>query len=30
VRAGVTSYDNDVWLSRTVMAAATAPVGGPV
>jgi scyllo-inositol 2-dehydrogenase (NADP+) len=28
VRAGVTSYDNDVWLSRTVMAAAAAPVGG--
>jgi predicted dehydrogenase len=29
VRAGVTSHDNDVWLSRTVVAAASAPLGGP-
>lgn len=28
VKAGVTSHDNDVWLSRTVAAAAAAPVGG--
>lgn len=28
VRAGTTSHDNDVWLSRTVMAAAAAPLGG--
>jgi scyllo-inositol 2-dehydrogenase (NADP+) len=27
-REGVTSHDNDVWLSRTVMAAASMPVGG--
>ena len=28
VRAGVTSHDNDVWLSRTIMAAAAMPVRG--
>jgi predicted dehydrogenase len=30
IRAGVTSLDNDAWLSRTIMAAASLPVGGTV